>query len=89
MQAPPPRRGGRRLSCPIVDVAATEATGELHMRDWHRGRDTAKARAAFRRHFRRDHWEPFAAETHALMRYITTGEWGGMTGVRAEVTLSK
>lgn len=87
---PPPRRGGTGIMCPLVDVAATEQAGDggLHMCPWHRRRDSARGRAQYRRHWRRDHIAPFIAETGELLRYLAKIEFGARIH-RAEITISK
>lgn len=84
---PPPRRGGTRIFCPMVDVPATEQTAKLTMCPWH-GRNTPKTRRRYRQHWRLVHWEPFAAETHALMQFVTKGGWLGRN-IEATVKVTK
>jgi hypothetical protein len=87
---PRPRRGGTRLYCPMVDVAATEqGDGHLFMCGHPSRVNTGKGAKALRRHVRRDHMEPFRQGTEQILRYVQTGEWGGMRNVHAEITLEK
>jgi hypothetical protein len=87
---PRPRRGGTRLYCPVVDVAATEqGDGALFMCGYPSRASTPKGARALRRHCRRDHMEPFRRGTEKILRYVQTGEWGGMQNVHAEITLGK
>jgi hypothetical protein len=69
----------------VVDVTATEASGELVMCAWPSRAQTARAARAYRRHYLAGHLRPFLAGTSALMRYIVSP----MTGIRADVTVSK
>ena len=87
---PRPRRGGTRLYCPMVDVTATEqGDGQLFMCGAPSRASTSAGRKALRRHCRRDHIEPFRRGTERILRYVQTGEWGGMPGAHAEITLEK
>lgn len=87
---PEPRKGGTRIFCPMIDVPATEATGTMHMCGWQPARDTTRSRARYRRHWRRDHFAPFMAETRAVMRFIQKGRWGATgTTVTAVLEVSK
>lgn len=87
--APPARHGGTRIFCPMVDVAKTEISGELVMCAWPSRLNTPRAHRAYRRHWNRDHLEPFKAETDALMKFLNTGHYLGMEHVRVEITVSK
>jgi hypothetical protein len=74
----------------MIDVAATEAAGEgeLAICPW-AGRNTRNDRYRYRRHWRRDHFAPFMAETHGLLRYVFKAQYMGITGVAAEVAVYK
>lgn len=88
---PPPRRGGTRIFCPMVDMAEMEANSpdpELIMCQW-AGRNTRNDWRRYRQHWRRDHLAPFLAETHAMMSYLVTGNWLGYKGVLATVKVYK
>lgn len=90
IEAPPPRMGGTRIFCPMVDVAATEAqenAEKLVMCPWS-GRNTRNDRYRYRRHWRRDHMQPFLDETHAMVQYLVKGQWIGQN-VPARITVSK
>lgn len=87
-QVPPPRRGGTRIYCPLVDVNATEQSDTLQMCGWHPRRDTAATRSRYRRHFRRDHIVPFVQGTDAMLRYLMNCDWGGQK-VRADIKVTR
>jgi hypothetical protein len=87
---PPPRRGGSRIFCPMVDVKLTETgtEGELVMcpLTW---RNTRNDRRRYRQHWRRDHWAPFMSETNAMLKFITKAQYLGHAKIGAEVTVYK
>lgn len=85
---PPPRMGGTRIFCPMVDLQMTEEADELRMCQW-AGRNTRNDRRRYRQHWRRDHLAPFMAGTHALMEYLVKGDWLGFKNVPATVKVFK
>lgn len=88
IHAPAPRRGGTRLYCPMVDVPATEESGELVMCGWRCSSQNASSRKAYRRHWWRDHMRPFLAETEAVMRYVCKSTWDDVE-MDADITVSR
>jgi hypothetical protein len=75
----------------MIDVAATEASaeeGKLVICPW-AGRDTRNDRYRYRRHWRRDHYAPFMAETHGLLKWLFKAQYLGIKGVGAEMAVYK
>lgn len=76
MNAPKPVIDGKKIKCPMVDQPRIEAmpadeaanlpADELFC-TWERDL-SPEAREEYERHFRVDHWEPFAAETRRMLR---------------------
>jgi hypothetical protein len=96
MPAPAPIQGGSRLFCPMVDVAKIEAMPEEEAHDltraqmmcgWKRRVGRKGALKAYRRHWRRAHWEPFRRETKASLSYRYPPRY--MPGVQLTATVSK